>query len=130
MAIDVSRQFSHWAPLYHATDADLKPGDVIEPGAAAGRTGPVMSLPSSEAFAAESPQEASGYGPKTYRVAHIDDPYKDIPEKKGDLHEPWGADKQTEAWANNRGNNVVSSTRGFRVIGRLEDEETPTKSDQ
>ena len=100
MAAQRGQQF-----LYHGTDADLSPGDIVLPGDVVNAE--YGGTPMDEAWATENLDDARGYGKNVYHVEHIEPPTLDVPKEFIEM---------------NKGNNVYSSKKGFRVIKRHKDD--------
>ena len=84
--------------LFHGTNADLQPGDIVEPR----NEGRWSAGEGAKAFAARDPRLAAGYGDKVYRVSPLE----------GDrVHSLW---VKTERRVDT---SAVESGRGFRVEG-------------
>lgn len=94
--------------LFHGTNADLKPGDTVEPR----NEGRWSVGEGAKAFAARDPRLAAGYGKNIYRVSPLE----------GDrVHPLWvKKDRRVDTSA-------VESGRGFRVEGLHSQVDEPVK---
>lgn len=94
--------------LFHGTDADLKPGDTVEPR----NEGRWSAGDGAKAFAARDPRLAAGYGKNVYRVSPIE------------------GDRVTHLWVKQDrrvDTSAVESGRGFKVEGLHSQADEPIK---
>ena len=94
--------------LFHGTNADLKPGDIVEPR----NEGRWSQGDGNKAFAARDPRLAAGYGKRVYKVS------------------PLEGDRVSSLWVQSErrvDTSAVESGRGFKVEGLHSEAESAVK---